>query len=155
MIDEPSSSDDETLPVVIGWRITGLLGAGGMGRVFRAECDDDGRIGALKILDARWSHDPVIAARFEAEASALRQLDHEHIVRALDTTESGDGRFCLVMEFVDGCDLGRLLRAEKLAPERASKSSTRSALPSRTGMNTAWCIATSSLGTFSSDAMAR
>ena len=119
LIDKPVPSGDEAQPVVIGWRITGLIGAGGMGRVYRAECDDDGRVGALKILDERWSSDAVIAARFEAEATALRQLEHEHIVRVLDTTESEDGRFCLVMEFVDGCDLGRLLRAEKLSHERA------------------------------------
>lgn len=114
-----SSEADPEVPVIIGWRITNLIGAGGMGRVYRAESGDDGRIGALKILDAQWADDPVIAARFEAEASALRQLEHEHIVHVLDTTESEDGRFCLVMEFVDGCDLGRLLRAEKLTHERA------------------------------------
>ncbi len=109
----------EEVPVVIGWRILDLIGAGGMGRVYRVESTDDGSIAALKVLDSRWAHDEVAAARFEAEASALKQFDHPNIVRVLDTTESEDGRFCLVMEFVEGCDLGRLLRAEKLAHERA------------------------------------
>jgi serine/threonine protein kinase len=90
-----------------------------MGRVYRAESEDDGAIGALKILDSRWAHDAVVSARFEEEARALRQLDHPHVVRVLATAEADDGRFCLVMEFVDGCDLGRLLRAEKLSMERA------------------------------------
>lgn len=90
-----------------------------MGRVYRAESVKDDTPGALKVLEAKWSRNPLMAARFEAEAHALMQLRHENIVRVLETGETDDGRFCLVMELVDGCDLGRLLRAEKLTSERA------------------------------------
>lgn len=104
-----------------GWRITGTLGAGGMGRVFQAESEHDGVLAAIKVLDAKWSRDPVMAARFEGEAAMLRRLEHPNIVRLLDTTETEDGRLCIVMELVGGCDLGRLLRAEKLQPARAAE----------------------------------
>lgn len=115
----PAADAPEQPPLVPGWRITTLIGVGGMGRVYRVESDETGVVGALKVLDARWAGDATAVARFEAEAAALRALDHPNIVRVLDTTEADDGRFCLVMEFVEGCDLGRLLRVERLAPERA------------------------------------
>jgi len=109
----------EDWPTLDGWRITGVLGAGGMGRVFQGELRTDGTPGALKVLDARWSQDPQAAARFESEIEALWRLEHPNIVRVIEITETDDGRLCLVMDFVDGCDLGRLLRAERLPPERA------------------------------------
>ncbi len=109
----------EEWPTVDGWRITGVLGAGGMGRVFRGESVKDGSPGALKVLDVRWSQNPQAAARFESEIEALSRLDHPNIVRVIEIAETDDGRLCLVMEFVDGCDLGRLLRAEKLPHARA------------------------------------
>ena len=115
-----AAGGDDVWPSLAGWRVTGVLGAGGMGRVYRAESEADGTAGALKVLDGRWSRDPLMAARFEAEALALKKLEHPNIVRVLDTGETDDGRSCLVMEFVDGCDLGRLLRGEKLTPERAT-----------------------------------
>lgn len=115
-LDDDSSA---VWPVLQGWTITGVIGAGGMGRVYRAESTQDGTAGALKVLEGKWSRDPLVAARFEAEATALKLLHHENIVRVIDTGETNDGRFCLVMELVEGCDLGRLLRAEKLSPERA------------------------------------
>ena len=105
------------LPDIPGWNITGTLGAGGMGRVFLAE-KHDGTMAAIKVLDARWSRDPVMAARFENEAEAMRRLEHPGIVRLLETTETDDGRLGIVMEFIDGCDLGRLLRAELLPHAR-------------------------------------
>lgn len=106
-------------PRVPGWTLSGVLGVGGMGKVWRAEPEEGGDSCALKVLDARWSRDPVMAARFEAEAEALRRLEHPHIVRVIELTETDDGRLCLVMELVDGCDLGRLLRGERLSLERA------------------------------------
>ncbi|MGV3662803.1 MAG: bifunctional serine/threonine-protein kinase/formylglycine-generating enzyme family protein [Prosthecobacter sp.] len=106
-------------PVVTGWRITGELGAGGMGRVYRAESETDNASAAVKVLDTRWTNDAIMTARFEAEAGALMTLEHPHIVRMLELTEADDGRLCLVMEHVEGCDLGRLMRGEQISHERA------------------------------------
>lgn len=105
--------------VIDGWRIIGTLGAGGMGRVYHAESEADGTQAAIKVLDQRWSDDPAMVARFQNEARLLQSLDHPNIVRLIESTETDDGRLCLVTELVQGCDLGRLLRAEKLAHERA------------------------------------
>lgn len=118
-LDSTQALPAETLPVVSGWRILGVLGAGGMGQVYRAESETDGTPGAVKVLEARWSRDPLMAARIEAEAAALAKLEHEHIVRVLEVTEAEDGRFCLVIELVDGCDLARLMRGERLTLARA------------------------------------
>jgi serine/threonine protein kinase len=105
-------------PVVPGWRLLGTLGAGGMGRVFLAESEEGRGSAAIKVLDAKWARDPLMVARFENEASALRSLDHPSIVRLIETVEAVDGRLSIVMEFVDGCDLGRLLRAQPLPHAR-------------------------------------
>ncbi len=107
------------LPEVSGWRLLRLVGAGGMGQVYEAESTAGRTPGAIKILDARWTDDPVMAARFEGEAEALRRLAHPAIVKLLETNITTDGRLCLIMEWVEGCDLGRLLRAEKLPHARA------------------------------------
>ena len=104
-------------PDIPGWRITGTLGAGGMGRVFQAE-GANGSLAAIKVLDAKWARDPLMAARFENEADALRKLEHANIVRLIETAEAADGRLCIVMELVEGCDLGRLLRAQPLPHAR-------------------------------------
>lgn len=106
-------------PVIDGWRIIGTLGAGGMGRVYQAECEADGSQAAVKVLDQRWSDDPTMVARFQNEARLLQSLDHPNVVRLIESAETNDGRLCLITELVQGCDLGRLLRAERLPPERA------------------------------------
>ena len=120
LVARPATPTSDT-PIVPGWRITGTLGAGGMGRVFQAQSESDGTLAAIKLLDARWSSDPVMSARFEGEAEMLRKLEHPHIIRLLETTETEDGRLGIVMEFVEGCDLGRLLRAEKISHKRAAE----------------------------------
>ena len=114
-----SSVSSGDLPVIDGWRLLGTLGAGGMGRVYQAESEADGTQASIKVLDLRWSADPAMVARFQKEARLLHSLDHPHIVRLIESSETDDGRLCLVTELVQGCDLGRLLRAEKLPHERA------------------------------------
>jgi serine/threonine protein kinase len=112
-------SKDAAQPTVEGWRITGTLGAGGMGRVYQAESERDGSAAAIKVLDQRWSDDPAMTERFANEARLLQRLAHPNILRLLESTETDDGRLCLVTELVEGCDLGRLLRAERLPAARA------------------------------------
>jgi serine/threonine protein kinase len=68
----------------------------------------------MKVVAGRLTRDPETMARFEAEVAALSQLDHPNVVRVLDHGETANGRQFLVMEYVDGCDLRRLLRAQRL-----------------------------------------
>ncbi len=112
----PPSDLPPTLP---GYELLSALGIGGMGQVFESTEHSTGEHVAVKILAPRWTADEEAAARFRAEAEALRQLEHPGIVKIRGTGETDDGRLFIAMELVVGCDLGRLLRAEKLPPARA------------------------------------
>lgn len=104
---------------VHGYEVQELIGGGGMGEVYRAVLTARGKMVAMKVVAGRLTRDPEVTARFEAEVAAMSQLDHENVVHVLDHGETANGRHFLVMEYVDGCDLRRLLRAQKLETERA------------------------------------
>lgn len=104
---------------VQGYEVIELIGGGGMGEVYRAVMVARAREVAMKVVAGRLTRDPETTARFEAEVAALSQLDHPNVVRVLDHGEMPNGRHFLVMEYVDGCDLRRLLRVQRLEPERA------------------------------------
>ena len=111
MQQQPVTADSPArLPTQIGpYVVDEKLGSGGMGTVFRATHSKLKRTVALKVLPAqRWSNTAAIA-RFQREMEAIGQLDHPHIVRASDAGEDNDMHY-LVMEFIDGMDLGRLAR---------------------------------------------
>ncbi len=91
------------------YRLESRLGIGGMGAVFKATHQKLKRTVALKLLPQdRWASADLIA-RFEREMEAIGTLDHPNIVRASDAGED-DGLHFLVMEFVDGIDLSRMVR---------------------------------------------
>lgn len=102
-----------------GYEIQELIGGGGMGEVYRAVLTARGRVVAMKVVSGRLTRDPEVTARFEAEVAALSQLDHPNVVQVLDHGETVNGRHFLVMEYVEGCDLRRLLRAQRLDLDRA------------------------------------
>ncbi len=119
-LDGPEIEEKEPLSIQVqGYEILELVGGGGMGEVYRATVAGDERIVALKVVAGRLTRDPEVTARFEAEVHALSQLNHPNVVRVLDHGETANGRHFLVMEYVDGCDLRRLLRAQRLEADRA------------------------------------
>ena len=83
------------------------LGQGGMGTVYKARHTKLKRIVALKVLPKDRLSSEEAVARFEREMEAVGRLDHPNIVRAMDAREVGGLRF-LVMEYVDGLDLGEI-----------------------------------------------
>ena len=85
------------------------LGAGGMGRVFRATHRSSGRMAALKLLDEKSQWDKSLRERFEEEAKVLSGLQHANIVRCYESGEDG-GRLYIAMELIDGIELEALLR---------------------------------------------
>jgi len=101
-----------------GLEITGTLGQGGMGVVYRARQRKLGREVALKILAPELGGDPAFGERFLREARAMARLDHPNIVMVYDFGET-DGLCWLLMEFVDGVNLRQALAAGALTPEKA------------------------------------
>src|SRR5258706_988341 len=83
------------------FQLQGLLGAGGMGEVYRARDAKLGRDVAIKILPRLFSADPERLARFEREARMLAALNHPHI-GAIYGIEEAEGLRALVLELVEG-----------------------------------------------------
>ena len=91
------------------YEVRGLLGAGGMGEVYRAHDLGLGRDVALKTLPAVFAADAERVARFEREARVLAALNHPHIA-TIHGLERQDGVLALVMELVEGETLDERLR---------------------------------------------
>ena len=83
------------------YRVTGKLGAGGMGEVYRGSDTEPGRDVALKVLPPVFANDSQRMARFEREADVLASLNHPNIASIYGLEES-DGNHCLVLELVEG-----------------------------------------------------
>lgn len=97
--------------LVIGdYLILDKLGQGGMGVVFKARHRQSGRLGALKILPPSFARDRSAVMRFKREIEAAGRLKHPNLVAALDSAEDRGVHF-LVMEYVAGSDLDRLIRS--------------------------------------------
>ena len=84
------------------------LGQGGMGHVFKARHRRMGRIVCLKVLQAAAGDSPELIERFRREARTVAALDHPNIVVAHDADEA-DGMHFLVMEFIQGSDLSKVV----------------------------------------------
>jgi serine/threonine protein kinase/tetratricopeptide (TPR) repeat protein len=83
------------------YEITGVLGAGGMGEVYRARDPRLDRDVAIKVLPAHLTGDPAALARFEREAKVLAALSHPNILTIFDVG-SGNGISFVVMELLPG-----------------------------------------------------
>jgi serine/threonine protein kinase/tetratricopeptide (TPR) repeat protein len=90
------------------YEIISLLGAGGMGEVYRARDLKLGRDVALKVLPAETAEDPDRLNRFQREARAVATLNHPHIVTIHSVEEAGGTHF-LTMELVEGVALSHLI----------------------------------------------
>ncbi len=88
------------------YEVTALLGAGGMGEVYRALDSKLKREVALKVLPGDVASSPARLARFQREAELLASLNHPNIAQVHGLEESG-GTTALVMELVEGEDLSR------------------------------------------------
>ena len=102
---EPAS-DDPLLGLPVGsWRIVSAIGAGGMGRVYRAVQPVIGARVAVKVLAESCASDRELVERFIGEARAVNLIRHEHIVQVLDGALLPDGRPLVVEAHLDGAPL--------------------------------------------------
>ena len=102
------------------YEITGPLGSGGMGEVYRARDTRLERTVAIKILPTEFSADPIRKQRFEREAKTISSLNHPHIC-VLHDVGSQDGISYLVMECVEGETLAKRLEKGALPLEQVLK----------------------------------
>ncbi|HEU4968462.1 serine/threonine-protein kinase, partial [Sphingomonas sp.] len=117
----PALAADEPLPARIGaYRITGLIGQGGMGAVYRGEraSGDFDHVAAIKLIRPGALSEQ-LAERFRRERQTLARLSHPNIARLLDGGETDQGQPYLVMECVEGRPLSAWLADE--APSRQDK----------------------------------
>jgi len=142
MADKPDSSGDETVAmtpfqgvpagtttgerVVLAGRyeILGLLGAGGMGSVYRAYDRELEETVALKTLREGTAATPRVLERFRREVRLARRVTHPNVARMFDIGEHESDRF-ITMEYVDGEPLAAVIAREgRLGPVRAAEIAT-------------------------------
>ena len=118
-----SSSGDPMIGRTIGadYTILEAVGAGGMGRVYRAEKGVLGKTLAVKVIHPHLAGDENAAKRFLQEAHTSSKLNHPNAVVVLDFGRTDDELLYLVMEYLRGRDLTRIVwEAGRLPLERAT-----------------------------------
>jgi Protein kinase domain len=96
---------------VTGYRVEARIGRGGMGEVYRAEQLNLGRKVALKVLRPDLAADAGFRRRFLRESTIAAGIDHPNVIPIYDAGEV-DGLLFIAMRYVEGSDLGTLLRRE-------------------------------------------
>jgi serine/threonine-protein kinase len=112
-----SLAEDAEAPERIGaYRITGLIGQGGMGAVYRGEraSGDFDHVAAIKLIRPGVLSDELVE-RFRRERQTLARLGHPNIARLFDGGETEAGQPFLVMEYVEGRPLHAWLEEERPA----------------------------------------
>jgi len=116
--------DTETAPdldpllgeTIAGYRITSLIGEGGMGRVYRAVLPSINAQVAIKVLSASVAGEPDIAERFIAEAKIANLVRHDGLVNVIGLGVVPDGRPYQIMELLHGATLAELIRERGKLP---------------------------------------
>ena len=113
----PSSTIDSARRVAGRYEILGLLGAGGMGTVYKARDVELDEIVALKVLRRDLVDAPGMLERFRREVKLARRVTHKNVARAHDIGEHDGDKF-ITMEFIDGEALSRVLARTSRVPTR-------------------------------------
>ena len=118
------------------YEVRALIGAGGMGEVYRATDSRLGRDVAINVLPEQFARDPDRLARFQREAKLLASLNHPNIAAIYGIEESA-GQHFLVMEMVEGATLAEVIRDSRsgtrdsgggLHPSRARQQAATSGI---------------------------
>ena len=105
------------------YRITGVLGEGGMGIVYVGEQQMGSTVRkvAIKTLHQHLSKDPSVLARFHRECGTVAQLEHPNTIKFYDFGSTADGTLYIAMEFVHGKPLSDAILQGPMPPERVIK----------------------------------
>jgi serine/threonine-protein kinase len=111
------------------YRLQGVLGEGGMAIVYEAEHVAIGKRVAIKLVQSLFANDDEIVSRFEREARSASVVESEHIVHVFDVGVDPELGLFLVMELLNGEDLGHVLaRRHRLDPPYACGIAMQAAL---------------------------
>jgi serine/threonine protein kinase len=115
--------------LVLGpYQILDRLGKGGQSEVYKARHPEYGWTVALKVIRSQRLTNPQAAEQFLLEMEAMAELEHPNIVQFWDADKAGDAYYC-AMEFVDGTDLGKVVRLQGwLTPAQAAEYGRQTAL---------------------------
>ncbi len=103
------------------YRITGVIGEGGMGIVYEAEqqMGTTVRKVAVKTLHSELSRDPSVTARFHRECGTVAQLEHPNTIKVYDFGAMDDGTLYIAMEYLAGQSLDKVIEEDgALEPKR-------------------------------------
>jgi WD40 repeat protein len=114
--DAPALSPDS----IAGYEVVGQLGRGGMGVVYQVRQTSLGRMAALKLIYGGGHATPGERARFRTEAEATARLQHPNVVQVYEVGEY-NGQPYLLLEFLEGGNLGRRLGGTPLPPREAAQ----------------------------------
>ncbi|RLB47558.1 MAG: hypothetical protein DRI90_26210 [Deltaproteobacteria bacterium] len=102
--------------ILAGYRVTRLLGRGGMGEVWAAAEPEGTKEVAIKVLLPRAALKPDLVARFEREAEVTAAIESDYVCKLLSTTRDESGSHLLVFEKLDGESLSERLKREIYLP---------------------------------------
>lgn len=106
------------------YEVVALLGAGGMGRVYKVRNIISNREEAMKVLLPDYASEPELAARFMAEIRTLAGLEHPNIAQ-LRTAFQFQNQLVMIMEFVEGTTLETLAAQSRIPLDRVLEYSTQ------------------------------
>src|SRR5262245_1350086 len=121
-----TSENDPLIGTIVGgrFRVVGILGEGGMGRVYSGEqqMGTSVRKVAIKTLLAQFAKDPETVARFMRECGTVSELEHPNTIKVYDFGQTNTGELYIAMELLTGKSLENVLETGgALAPERVDK----------------------------------
>lgn len=105
-------------PEIPGFSITGILGGGSFGRVYRAHEETLDRTVALKVVRRSARQKDAVLKQFLREARALARLEHENVVRVYSASAEDDSHY-ICMELIDGKTIKEILRERQLSRPEA------------------------------------
>ncbi len=119
------AEEDPLIGAIVGgrFRITGILGEGGMGRVYTGEQQMGTKVRkvAVKTLLAQFAKDPQVLARFMRECGTVSELEHPNTIKVFDFGQTDSGELYIAMELLSGVSLEKALEAGPLHPDRVDR----------------------------------